>query len=406
MRSALVLVAFTLAAAACGDSVPGDATTPSGARAELESARARWVEAAPATYSYVFTDDCGECGPVLREPRSVAIWDGEELDPGDLAPTVDEMFGEIERSIDAGLAVEVVYDPDLGAPLDVAIEMETRPQDGGTHWVVEQLTPGLPGDDVAAADVEAAWGRWRSVRPHAYAYTVSVFCDCPFDGSLRTEVEGDQVVGWKHAYEPSDDVTVIPLTIDDLFEAVLELAAAGEEGIVDEEFRFEGAARFDPDLGYPVWIGLDVTVLDDELAEAGFPDRIVFSISGLEPLPGTAGDPGAALEEARERWDGRAFGDYTYELTVHDVVTADFSDPYVVTVLGGNVGSITLDGKAADRARVPSYTIDDLFDLVDRQLGAGGSSAGLYHEELGYPVLVESGREGEILSIGDVRPLR
>lgn len=406
MKPTLLLAVLILMAGACGDPAPSDSTAPSGARAELESARVRWVEAALATYSYVFTDDCRECGPVLQEPRPVAIWDGEELDPGDLTPTVEEMFGEIEGAIDAGLAVEVVYHPDLGAPLDVAIEAEGQPRDGGTHWVVEQLTPGLPGEDVAVADVEAAWGRWRLMRPHAYAYTVGVFCDCPFEGSLRTEVEGDQVVAWKHAYEPSDDVTVIPLTIDELFEAVLELAAAGEQGIVDEEFHFEGTARFDSDLGYPVWIGLDVTVLDDELRDAGFPDRIVFSISDLEPLVGTAGNPGTVAERARQRWEGRVFGDYTYELTVHDVVAGEFADPYVVMVLGGEVASITLGGKEADPERIPSYTIDDLFDLVDRQLSDGRSSAPLYHEELGYPVLVESDRKGEMLSIADVRPLR
>ncbi len=407
MRPALVLATvIVLAGGGCGDPAPGEATTPSGPRAELESARARWVEAAPATYSFVFTDDCGECDPALREPRPVAIWDGEELDPGDLTPTVEEMFSEIERAIDAGLSVEVVYHPDLGAPLDVAIEMEARPRDGGTHWVVEQLTPGLPGDDVAVAEVEAARDRWRSTRPHAYAYTVDVFCDCPFEGSLRTEVDGDRVVGWNHMYEPSDDVTVVPLTIDELFEGVLELAAAGEGGVADEGFRFEGAARFDRDLGYPVWIGLDVTLLDDELRELGFPDRIVFSISDLEPLPGTAGNTGTALEQARERWEGLALDSYTYELTVHDVAVGDFTGPYLVTVLGGEVVAITLDGEPADRAQVPGHTIEGLFDLVDRQLSAGRASAGLYDHELGYPVLVESDREGEMLSITDVRAHR
>ena len=40
------------------------------------------------------------------------------------------------------------YDPETGLPGDVQIDMDMRPVDGGTHWILEGLTGLAPVESV------------------------------------------------------------------------------------------------------------------------------------------------------------------------------------------------------------------------------------------------------------------
>jgi len=416
MRLTLLIVTLALLAAACSEAAPPVTTTPTTLPqdlVELGTARARWEAADLETYSYTFTDDCGECGPELSAPRQIAVWDGQELDPAGLTPTVEEVFGEIERAYEAGLSVAVVYDEELGVPLDVAIDIESRPVDGGTHWTIEKMSPDLPGDPVALAELEAARSLWTATRPVAYSYSVAIFCDCPLEGSLHTEVTGDEVTDWELLFEPSGDVTVTPLTIDDLFGDLVDLVAAGEEGLLDVGILIQGSARYHPDLGYPEWVGIDLSIIDEGLAgidELGLPERIVFTITDVKALPGEAPDPvyeaEQKLRQARLLWDEHGLTSYTYELVISDLGEATVLGPYVVTVIDGVVVSATLDGIETDVDEAQVGSIDDLFEATLDLIMEEEDVSVLYNEVLGHPAVIEDFGGEAFLSITNLQPLQ
>lgn len=140
---------IALVVSACGGPEAGSlmSATPEspasvGALEELAAARQRWAEAALDSYHYVFRNDCGECDPSERRPREVVIRDGTPSGPRQ--HTVEALFERVEQAIVDERSVEVTYHPDLGYPTDLAIDMEARAFDGGTHWMASDLGPGLP----------------------------------------------------------------------------------------------------------------------------------------------------------------------------------------------------------------------------------------------------------------------
>ena len=149
MRKWITLAALALMLGACApgyEGTPGPTTTapPSGAEAaaaDLARAKSQWASFGTADYTYQFTNDCDECGPPARIPKRVAVLAGQVLaiDKGDLL-TVEDVFERIEQALTAGRTVEVSYDPETGLPGDVQIDMDMRPVDGGTHWILQGLT--------------------------------------------------------------------------------------------------------------------------------------------------------------------------------------------------------------------------------------------------------------------------
>jgi hypothetical protein len=424
MRMRNALVVLTVLLAGCGSGITAASTTiprspttdpgTDGAYASLDTARDRWESAALGSYHYVFENDCGECGPLVTAPRQVVVWGDERYDPGQYSPSVEEIFDEIEQALDAGQSVDVTFDEELGYPIEVAIDMESRPVDGGTHWVVDDLEPGLPGDDVSTSIVAQAERLWLATRPAAYEYTLSVFCDCPLEGSVVTRVEGDRVIGYDILYDESSGGSISPLAIDEMFSDLADLMAS-IDGVVEGGIRFEGSARFDPELGYPIWVGLDIEVIADDPILADLPSRLVITMSDLYPVDpdvsGTLSTERSALKEARTRWGFAALVDYSYELTIHAMATADYTGPFQVEVREGAVTSITRDGVEVEGGQVTAYAIDDLFDLIDRHLADGIESAVLYNEIAGYPVLVQLDLDaiavdgGLVLSIDQLAPI-
>jgi hypothetical protein len=160
----VLLVAGVLALAGCaGDAVPstsGSADTSTSvvadSHAALDEARGKWAAVGFGSYHYEFENDCGECGPLLSAPRQVVVWDDDRFDPVRSSPSVEQMFDEIEEALDEGLTTDVVYNEELGYPVEVEIDRDSRPVDGGIRWLVNTLEPGLPGNDVSLSDIAAA----------------------------------------------------------------------------------------------------------------------------------------------------------------------------------------------------------------------------------------------------------
>jgi len=394
MRSIPVAVVLVLIATACGEpenpisergtSTPTTTVVSQPApETELDAARSRWVAAGLATYRYVFQEDCGECDQTANSPHEIVVWDGETSGP-DGAPSIERMFAAIEEAVAAGRDVEATYDPATGHPTEVWIDREARAYDGGTHWIVADLSEGLPGGDPSLERLEAARTLWEETRPEAYAFSATLVCDCLADGTMDVVVEGNRVVDWTADFE--EEAQVSPVTMDVMFDDLAELAAAAEAGLVEDGIRFTGSAEYHAEFGYPVWVGLDIEVLDAESDLSYLPPRLIYTVTDFAAVD-PAGFPADDLAGARQRWMVAGVADYEYELTVHDIESASFSDPYLVTVHEGTV-SVSSGGDPVSTIGVPAYSVDEMFDLIELWRQAGSRVEVLYDESWGFPVFV------------------
>ncbi len=413
VRRATAAAALVLLASGCGGgrvaAPPSTSTTvvapvttttdaPGNAAADLAAARARWTAAAPATHHYVFIDDCGECQP---QTTQVVMWDGERASSDD-APSVERMFGEIDAAIAAGRNVEVTYD-DLGVPTEVWIDQEARAYDGGTHWVIQDFAARLPGEVASPQALQLAQAQWAERRPGAYEFRTRIICDCELAGELWTKVVGDRIVD--HRVAVDTEASLSPITIDDMLDDLAELLTTGfsEDGV-----RVTGSAQFDADLGYPVWIGLDIEVEDPNGELAHLPPRLAIAVTDFAEFEPDAGDTFGSdltdLEEARARWTEAGLEDYRYELSIHDIATADVSAVYMVSVAGGDLVTITEGGVPAETPQVPAHTIEEWFDLIVLWTQNGRQVEALYDASTGHPVIVVRRSEPPlIVSIEDLR---
>ncbi len=414
MKSPVLLLIAALLVGACGTPAtveptttapvpPPDDLSPS---QELEAARQRWAAAGLVDYHFVYEDDCGECDPTYGAPRTVTVWDGEVHDPALLAPSVDAAFDQIAAAIDAGLEVEAIYDPELGYPTDLWIDREARAYDGGTHWIFADVQSGLPGSAGEVSTMEEAWDLWNERRPEAYEFRATILCDCEAEARLWIQVSGDAVTSWRVEQSPQGSNGVSPITIDQMFADLAELVGAG--GVLEEDgIRLSGSAQYHPTLGYPQWFGLDIEVVDSESIFGGLPPRLVFIVSDLTPITPAEIGSDSDLDEARARWEAVGPASYTYELTVHDVVSGEFSDGYVVEVVDGSIQEVAQNGIPIEYVEIPAATIDDLFDEIELAIEEGSEVDVLYHDQLAYPVLVtvtSSAGSMTVISIANLTP--
>lgn len=177
----------------------------------------------------------------------------------------------------------------------------------------------------------------------------------------------------------------------------------------------EGSARFDPELGYPIWVGLDVTVLEPDADLATFPSQLVVTITDLHAVDVVAApeavDQLVELGEARARWSEAKPTAYRYELAFHTMMSAEFGGPFAVTVIDGAVAKITRDGEPVPEGQVTAYSVEDLFRLVETALSDGVDSSVTYDERWGYPAFVAIDLDaiavhgGLVLSVSNLAPI-
>ena len=126
-----------------------------GALAALQRARELWGAGRVTDYQYTLTVHClcpeEHTGPfeiTVRDQRVIsATWQGNPLgaDQG-AAYTIEEVFEMIEAAIRSGIEVDVTYDPLLGHPHLVIIDVEAVAVDGGLAFTIDNLTrPAKPG---------------------------------------------------------------------------------------------------------------------------------------------------------------------------------------------------------------------------------------------------------------------
>lgn len=396
MRLAGTIAALALVIASCGTPAIGTPTTPDtppttslppdDPAADLESARHRWRESGLDTYWYRLVDDCGECDPSSRAPQTVVVWTGEPT--GRNQRTIESLFDEIEAAIEQGRTVEVEYHPDLGHPTDIGFDMQDRAFDGGYHLLIEELAAGLPGDGMALDQLREAQDLWESTRPDAYEFYTSIHCDCELAGTIWTRVEGDRIVDWSVEFSDHPDTQISPITVDIMLDDLEEMMSLAE-GVVEEGVRFTGSAAYDSQYGYPLWVGLDIEILDPSSELAELPPRLVFTIEDFIPVE-ASDDPVnlEELEKARALWEAASPSDYRYDMTIHDIENATFTDPYTVTVSDGVVVRVESQGQLVDDIPAPALPVDMIFDLLERWIADGITVDAIYDAKLGYPVFV------------------
>ena len=386
---ALIVIACGIPASEVATTTPAPPETVSASTAldEYTAARQRWSAAGLFSYRFKFENDCGECDPSQRVARQVVVWDNEATTLQQA--TVESLFSQVEAAIRDGRDVVVAYHPEFGHPTDISIDMEAREYDGGTHLLIRDLTPGLPGDEVSLAALEDARRLWENQRPPAYEFRNAIGCDCPLAGTILTQVSDGLIVDWEVEFDDGAGASISPITIDDMFEDLTRMFSSAD-GVVEDGIRFTGSAAYDPEFGYPVWVGLDIEVLDPDSELAFLPPRLVFSVEAfrrIEPVDSSPSPPD--VQAARPRWVEADHASYEYQLTAHDIKNATFSETYTITVEDGAVIAVEYRGQpAGDVEVVPTLTIEGLFYLVEEQIAGGADVEGLYHESLGYPVFL------------------
>lgn len=414
MRRRIIVTALVLLLGACapgfdGTPVATTTTAPVGSpQAEFEAARTLWASAGPDDYTFEFIDDCGECLPARRNPRRVAVLDGTVLavDSENLL-TVEEVFASIGQALDEGRDVQVTYDPQTGAPVDVQIDMDMRPVDGGTHWVFTDFTEFQPVG--SAAELLEARRSWEALQLDDYQFVMRVDCGgCTEQGAFDVKVVDDRIVEVARLDRPGEFNNVTPVTIDRTFDDFEEWFTDREaliaQGILEVEIRV------DPIMGYPRWVYVEA----ENPADSTEVFTGIVTMDLVSPyVPDDSPDSGdvIALQEARNLWEFTAIADYRYTMTVHCPCPEEFTGPFEITVRDQQVASATWKGNPLGPEQGPVYTIEQVFDLIQKTIEGGKDVEVVYDPESGYPANVVLDVEavavdgGLAFSISNLQPL-
>lgn len=131
-----------------------------------------------------------------------------------------------------------------------------------------------------------------------------------------------------------------------------------------------------------------------------------------DPVPsGPAAPRSPELDAARERWE--AAGLDGYEMTLRRVCfcpAPDYTGPFGVTVRGGELAAVTLDGVRVDDDR--GETVEDLFELIENAYARKAETVAVeFDPELGYPTNVSIDYSAQVADeeigymVSDLRPL-
>jgi len=419
MRRWIAVATFTLlAACALGyDSAPPQTLTtqPSPidqAASDLATAQALWASFEVTDYTYEFINNCGECDPSRRSPRRIAVLDGRVLvveDAHELL-TVDEVFASIEHALAAGRQVEVTYDQETGLPQDVQIDMDMRPVDGGTHWILTDMTELTPVD--SADELRKARKIWDAQDLNHYRFLMKVECDCPEKGTFEVKVVDDRVVEVIALGQKAETGPITPVTMNQTFDDLEEWFTDTQDLIDEGILRVD--VRVDPVMGYPRWVAVRANFTNDDSVA---PFTVVVTMDLVQPLavddsPSVPdADDLAALEQAKGLWQAGGITDYRYTLTVHCNCPEEYAGPFEVTVRDTWIASATWKGEPLGPGQGTAYTIQEVFAIIERAIEEGTDVDITYDPAQGHPVTVIIDVEavavdgGLAFSIGNLIPI-
>ena len=149
MRVLLVLLLAGCSAPAPGpaDGASDPVVAPVPTPDDLALARAKWADAALDGYTMTITRSCF-CPPEYRGPYTVAVdggevssvlYGGQPAEAGE-PPTVDALFALLETAYAEGAArVDVDYHDELGYPVELYIDRDTRLADEEVGYSISEL---------------------------------------------------------------------------------------------------------------------------------------------------------------------------------------------------------------------------------------------------------------------------
>lgn len=135
------------------------------------------------------------------------------------------------------------------------------------------------------------------------------------------------------------------------------------------------------------------------------------ALMSLGLVASAAGAADAELERHRERWNAAGASDYVYAYRKHCECHRDAPPETVVRVSDGEITRVHHEHQDSDR-EVPArdgsldlyWTIDALFDLLERAYEAGAEVRVRYDAELGLPRELHVDYDAEL--VGDEVDLR
>jgi hypothetical protein len=231
--------------------------------AALEAAEALWASSGIVTYSYVYRQSC-ECDVGASGPNTVIVTDGQVVevrmnrrfepgfDPNAVAPpgnTVPGLFSLIRDSIAAGHQIDVTYDPRLGHPLRVRLDLEAIPADGGFDFELQSFDA----QEEARSALADARALWESSAPAEYTFVYRPQCFC-----VPSAIEVTVVGGEIQSHEALEgELYGEVLSIDDIFAYI-------EDSLDQHPFAID--VEYDATLGYPtaVFVDFDEMIADEE----------------------------------------------------------------------------------------------------------------------------------------------
>jgi hypothetical protein len=391
MRRAVILACIALLAASCGggtirtsDSQPPTTTMSEDGQIEaLASARSQWNDAAPSDYTLTEVNRCDGCA---AEPQTVAVRNGEvvSLASGE-ATTVEDVFGTIEESIHGGAIVEVEYDPDLGYPRRVVIDLDgdgTSDIDIGFSDLTEMPIV------ASLEELRAARRRWEAAGLESYRYIFRAECTCDDGGTVQVEVQAGQVTNLVPLDAGGQTTTLNPGPLDSAF-ADLEAWFIDATDLIAEGL-LSVDVRVDPTYGYPRWFEITAAGIDDDRFAEEFTLVVTQDLIAGDPAE-IAQDPRlddrADLVAAGRRWAAAGLTDYRYVLTVHCECDVETSGPFEITVRNGRVVTSVRRADGGE-AMVGAASIAEIFDVIEARIGAGTDVDIVYDATFGYPVEV------------------
>ena len=128
---------------------------PDGPRDERQSflrhAMDQWAANGPAGYEYTLAFSCGECPAEWTHPLRIRVAAGEvvsvldlatatPVDPNQRSLTIDELFEVIQDAVQEDVyQLAVKYHPDLGYPISISIDHDSRVVDDEVGYSTTDL---------------------------------------------------------------------------------------------------------------------------------------------------------------------------------------------------------------------------------------------------------------------------
>lgn len=148
-RSALLHGRLLMAAIFTGLSACSSVTAP---ESELASARQRWAERGPTSYTYILARTC-ECLPETTGPVAITVQDGAVISRVYVRtgtpvaashqsqfPPIEGVFDMIDEAIRRRTEqLRADYHPTLGYPLNIGINLHLLEVDGGLKVIISEF---------------------------------------------------------------------------------------------------------------------------------------------------------------------------------------------------------------------------------------------------------------------------